>query len=178
MGIYFYTVAVSLFIMLFFTGIYLKKKVTGRSFVFDYAIEERRNKGLWKAFSLPVFLFLLALMNGIVAGLLVLASLVLLAILFDMLQSKQPGHKSYLISGSRLIYNGWSVQQFELKELESVNFLPFRDAFEFIFKNSRSLVIPRDLFDGNLLSNFIQRALELSPEKINIDEDAKTKIYL
>ncbi|MBK7308862.1 MAG: hypothetical protein IPI88_18855 [Chitinophagaceae bacterium] len=177
MNTYFYIVAISLSVVLILGNFYTKKKATSRNFAFDYAIEEKRLRVSWKTFILPAVFFLLSFIKGIDIAMVLFSIILLLAISLDIFQSKKQKHKSYLIRGTKLIYNGWRVKEFELIELESIRFLPFSDSFKLIFKTNKSIVIPRLLFDRNILSNFIQKAIQFSPGKIKIDEDAKTKIY-
>ena len=106
-----------------------------------------------------------------------LSILALFLTLLDIFDSKKAIPKTYLINGSKLIYNSWSVKEFDLNELKSIRFMPFKDSFKLAFQKNKYLVINRQLFDNYQLSNFIQTAIQLNSNKIEIDEDAKNKIY-
>ncbi|MBP6430588.1 MAG: hypothetical protein KA319_02390 [Ferruginibacter sp.] len=178
MNAFFYIVAISFLVVSLLVGTYLKKKVSSRVFDFDFAIEEKRNELSWKTFIWVVFLLIIILTNWSDIGFTIFSIFSISVLFYEYLLAKKINYKSYLIRDTKLIYNGWYVKEFDLEELESIHFLPFTDSFKLFFKNKKTIVIARNVFDKNILANFIQKVIQLSSKKIEIEQDAMTKIYV
>jgi hypothetical protein len=172
MRVSFYICLFSLLIVLVFFSIYLQRRQLRRKIFFDIGLEEYKLKRSRRTIIVLCVTFLVSIVIAFLYDIFWLFVCFFIPVEL-VLNKRKP--TLYFIKGDQLFYNGFWLKKFDLKDLRKIKFLPFQDSFKLVFIN-KSIVIPRTLFKDDQLVIFMNKLLQLSPDDLKIDEDAKSKL--
>ena len=153
-------------------------RMSSRKIISDITLKPLLNSLNWKSFLLPTLSLGFGLYPPISSLLISLGVILAIFTVIDWLLNQKYKYVSYSICGSTLVQNYFNLNEFDLRELTIVNFLPFHDSFKLKFRDGKSVSIHRHDFDKESLVLFLKTAIEKSKSVVVISEDAKSKIYV